>query len=115
VICLQELTLLPYIAVAPDDEATAREMVEDPETGPTATFARELPTETGAVLHASLYQRDALLSMGCHFGQGYYYSMPLEAEDFRWLLHQLVRLSLSKPDLGPFIGSCYRAMRIKFR
>lgn len=58
VICLQELTLSPYIAVVPDDEATAREMVEDPETGPTATFAREWAAETGAVIHASLYERD---------------------------------------------------------
>lgn len=29
---------------------------------------------------------DALVDMGCRIGQGYYYSMPLEAEDFRWLL-----------------------------
>ena len=30
--------------------------------------------------------RDALLEMGCQLGQGFYYSMPLAAEDFRWLL-----------------------------
>jgi EAL domain-containing protein (putative c-di-GMP-specific phosphodiesterase class I) len=30
--------------------------------------------------------RDALLEMGCRFGQGYYYSVPLAVEDFRWLL-----------------------------
>ena len=37
---------------------------------------------------------DALMAMGCHFGQGFYYSMPLEAEDFRWLLEQRSRLPL---------------------
>jgi diguanylate cyclase (GGDEF)-like protein/PAS domain S-box-containing protein len=30
--------------------------------------------------------RDALIAMGCRIGQGFHYSMPLEAEDFRWLL-----------------------------
>jgi diguanylate cyclase (GGDEF)-like protein/PAS domain S-box-containing protein len=29
---------------------------------------------------------EALLQMGCEIGQGFYYSVPLEAEDFRWLL-----------------------------
>jgi diguanylate cyclase (GGDEF)-like protein/PAS domain S-box-containing protein len=29
---------------------------------------------------------ELLLQMGCDIGQGFYYSMPLEAEDFRWLL-----------------------------
>jgi len=33
-------------------------------------------------------ERDALLEMGCRIGQGFYYSMPLEVEDFRWLLEQ---------------------------
>jgi diguanylate cyclase (GGDEF)-like protein/PAS domain S-box-containing protein len=31
-------------------------------------------------------ERDALLGLSCRLGQGYYYSMPLETEDFRWLL-----------------------------
>lgn len=31
---------------------------------------------------------DALLEMGCHLGQGYYYSVPLAVEDFRWLLEK---------------------------
>lgn len=31
---------------------------------------------------------DALLEMGCRLGQGYYYSVPLAVEDFRWLLEK---------------------------
>jgi diguanylate cyclase (GGDEF)-like protein/PAS domain S-box-containing protein len=38
---------------------------------------------------------DALLKMGCHVGQGYYFSMPLAAEDFRWLLQRGDSLPLS--------------------
>lgn len=36
-----------------------------------------------------------LLAMGCRFGQGYYFSMPLEAEDFRWLLEWRSTLPLN--------------------
>ncbi|MDZ7748715.1 MAG: bifunctional diguanylate cyclase/phosphodiesterase [Halofilum sp. (in: g-proteobacteria)] len=39
--------------------------------------------------------RDALLELGCRVGQGFHYSMPLEAEDFRWLLEQGTALPLS--------------------
>jgi len=58
VICLQELTLSPYFAITPDDQETARAAAEDVENGPTATFAREMAAEVGAVVHASLYEHD---------------------------------------------------------
>ncbi len=38
--------------------------------------------------------RDALLEMGCRTGQGYYYSVPLAAEDVRWLLEKRSPLPL---------------------
>ncbi len=44
--------------------------------------------ESGAV-------SDALLAMGCRSGQGFFYSMPLEAEDFHWLLEQRSKLPLT--------------------
>lgn len=57
VVCLQELTLSPYFAVVPDDpEAAGR--AEDVGDGPTTDFARDMAAETGAVVHASLYERD---------------------------------------------------------
>ena len=37
----------------------------------------------------------ALLEMGVRIGQGFYYSVPLEAEDFRWLLEKHSHLPLS--------------------
>jgi len=38
----------------------------------------------------------ALLAIGCRSGQGYFYSMPLEAEDFCWLLEQRSLLPLGR-------------------
>ncbi|NIW86587.1 MAG: hydrolase [Gammaproteobacteria bacterium] len=58
VICLQELTLSRYIAVRPDDRGAAQMMIEDLEQGPTAAFTRRMAAEVGAVVHASLYERD---------------------------------------------------------
>jgi N-carbamoylputrescine amidase len=54
-VCLQELTLSPYFAVDAAPEALARaEAIPD---GPTSAFARRLAAETGAHVHASLYER----------------------------------------------------------
>lgn len=58
VICLQELTLSPYFAIAPDDREAAARYIEDVEGGPTTTFARAMAAETGATIHASLYEHD---------------------------------------------------------
>ena len=56
-VCLQELTLSPYFAIS--DAGPGAQGVE-PETlpgGPTHAFAAELAAETGAYVHASLYER----------------------------------------------------------
>jgi N-carbamoylputrescine amidase len=58
VVCLQELTLAPYFAIAPDDREAAEAYVEDVGDGPTTEFATRMAAETGAVVHASLYERD---------------------------------------------------------
>jgi N-carbamoylputrescine amidase len=57
IVCLQELTLSAYFAVTADGPAAAGVEPEVLETGPTATFARSMATETGAYIHASLYER----------------------------------------------------------
>ena len=49
--------------------------------------------------------RDALLEMGCTLGQGYYYSVPLVAEDFRWLLEKRSPLPLAAPDTSDARGA----------
>ncbi len=58
VICLQELTLAPYFAVVPDDQEAARTYAETIGDGPTTELARLMAAETGAVVHASLYEKD---------------------------------------------------------
>jgi N-carbamoylputrescine amidase len=56
-VCLQELTLSPYFAVAPDavDEALAR--AEPIPGGPTTELAARNAREHGIHVHASLYER----------------------------------------------------------
>jgi PAS domain S-box-containing protein/diguanylate cyclase (GGDEF)-like protein len=39
---------------------------------------------------------EALLAMNCPLGQGFFYSMPLETEDFQWLLEQRSTLPLTE-------------------
>ncbi len=56
VVCLQELTLSPYFAITPDG-AQALEIAPEPlEDGPTIAFARRAAAESGAYVHASLYE-----------------------------------------------------------
>ncbi|HEY1778106.1 MAG TPA: nitrilase-related carbon-nitrogen hydrolase [Solirubrobacteraceae bacterium] len=56
-VCLAELTLSPYFAVNPRETDASATEPEDLETGPTRAFAAELAAETGAHLHASLFER----------------------------------------------------------
>ena len=56
VVCLQELTLSPYFAITPDG-AEALDIAPEPlEDGQTITFARTAAAESGAYVHASLYE-----------------------------------------------------------
>jgi N-carbamoylputrescine amidase len=57
IVCLQELTLSPYFATTPEGPHAGGAEPEDLETGPTVSFAAELAVETGAYVHASLYER----------------------------------------------------------
>jgi len=63
-------------------------------------MARALDAEVIAEGIESKAIASALLEMGCLYGQGFYYSMPLESEDFRWLLHQRSKLPLIAPGDG---------------
>jgi N-carbamoylputrescine amidase len=57
-VCLQELTLSPYFAIVPDAQETARARAEVVGDGPTTAFAGQMAAETGAHVHASLYEHD---------------------------------------------------------
>jgi len=55
-VCLQELTLDPYFAVNEQVAAGASRYRESVTDGPTSRFVRRLAAETGAAVHASLYE-----------------------------------------------------------
>jgi N-carbamoylputrescine amidase len=57
VVCLQELTLSPYFAVDPAGPSAAGAEPEELPGGPTFNFAARMARETGAHVHASLYER----------------------------------------------------------
>jgi N-carbamoylputrescine amidase len=57
IVCLQELTLSRYFAITPDGPEAAGATPEPLQTGPTITFARRLAADTGAYVHASLYEQ----------------------------------------------------------
>jgi N-carbamoylputrescine amidase len=56
-ICLQELTLSRYFAIDPDGPRAAGAAPEELPGGPTFGFAARMAAETGAHVHASLYER----------------------------------------------------------
>ncbi|MFX9042653.1 nitrilase-related carbon-nitrogen hydrolase, partial [Acinetobacter baumannii] len=68
IVCLQELTLSPYFAITPDGpgEATGA-YPEELAGGRTFAFAARLAAETGAHVHASLYERDGAAEDGLGF------------------------------------------------
>ncbi|WP_018173994.1 MULTISPECIES: GGDEF domain-containing phosphodiesterase [unclassified Thioalkalivibrio] len=78
------------------DEPFNRSIVET-----VASLARAIDADIVAEGVESAAVAEALLEMGCPFGQGYYYSMPLEAEDFRWLLERRSRLPLARSNPPP--------------
>jgi len=55
-VCLQELTLSAYFAVGPGGPAASGVVAESVADGPTRTFAARLAAETGAHIHASLFE-----------------------------------------------------------
>jgi N-carbamoylputrescine amidase len=57
IVCLQELTLSPYFAITEDAVEEAAAFAEEIPGGPTTAFAAEMAAETGAWVHASLYER----------------------------------------------------------
>ena len=56
VVCLQELTLSPYFAITPDGAEALGVTPEPLDDGQTITFARKAAAESGAYVHASLFE-----------------------------------------------------------
>ncbi|MFP4252688.1 MAG: EAL domain-containing protein [Guyparkeria sp.] len=74
------------------DDSFSRNIVET-----VIMLARALDADVIAEGIESAAVSDELQAMGCRFGQGFHYSVPLESEDFQWLLEQRSPLPLSQP------------------
>jgi sensor c-di-GMP phosphodiesterase-like protein len=61
------------------------------------SMARDLGLDVLAEGIETQRQRDFLIEEGCRSGQGYLFSMPLNLEDFAWMLGQRTSLPLSGP------------------
>ena len=61
-VCLQEMTLLPYCAIVPGGPAAVGIHPEPLPGGPTWEFVRELALELGVFVHASVYEADAAVA-----------------------------------------------------
>jgi N-carbamoylputrescine amidase len=61
-VCLQELTLLPYCALLPGGPDEAGVQPEPLPGGPTYALAADLAREHGVVVHASLYEADVAVA-----------------------------------------------------
>jgi len=81
------------------DQGFVRHMLDDAYSRTVVQTVMELAGALDAAVVAEGVEdaavRDALLGMGCRIGQGFHYSMPLAAEDFRWLLSQRSPLPLA--------------------
>lgn len=74
------------------DQGFVRRLPEDPYSRDIVRTVMGLAAALGAEVVAegieSAEVRNILLELDCRYGQGYYYSMPLAGEDFRWILEQ---------------------------
>ena len=74
IVCLQELTLSPYFAITEDAIEEAEGWAEEIGDGATSEFARRMAIETGAYVHASLYEKADVGGLGYNtavcFGPG---------------------------------------------
>ena len=80
------------------DQAFVRQLVVNSNDVPIIrammTLARNLRIEVVAEGIETTMQRDFLADEGCRFGQGYLFSVPLNAEDFGWMLENDIRLPI---------------------
>jgi len=98
------LQTLP-VSVVKIDQTFVRQMVIDSSDASIVraitAVARGLGLEVVAEGIETASQRDFLRVEGCNIGQGYLFSLPLTAEDFRWLLRIDATLPLGSEDTSP--------------
>jgi diguanylate cyclase (GGDEF)-like protein/PAS domain S-box-containing protein len=79
-------TFVRQLVVESSDAAIVRAMIGLSRSLGIKIVAEGIETET---------QRDFLLDEGCEIGQGYLFSLPLNAEDFGWLIQRNMTLPIS--------------------
>jgi len=81
------------------DRIFVRQLVADSSdaliVGAITSLARSLKIGLVAEGIETVEQRDFLIAQGCPTGQGYYFSLPLAAEDFAWMIKQKTVLPIS--------------------
>ena len=81
------------------DQGFIRDVLHDPYCRDVVRYVLALADALGSdVVAEGIESEDVettLLELGCKLGQGYFYSMPLESEDFSWMLDQSGALPLS--------------------
>jgi EAL domain-containing protein (putative c-di-GMP-specific phosphodiesterase class I) len=82
-------SFLGHLAFGSSDALIVRSMI---------TMARSLGLDVLAEGIETERQRDFLIEEGCRIGQGEFFSLPLSAEDFAWLLEQRASLPLTGAD-----------------
>ncbi len=80
------------------DYAFIKDMLTDDYSHTVVQTSIQLATSLGAEAIAegieTLAQRDELIALRCPQGQGFYFSIPLQEEDFRWLLQEHTTLPI---------------------
>ena len=88
------------------DQTFVRHLVVDSKDGAIIRAMIALSRDLGVAIVAegieTAMQRDFLRDEGCEIGQGYYFSMPLAAEDFAYIAKHVTCLPVArKPDTAP--------------
>lgn len=88
---LQYLQAYPFDEIKVDRAFVSR-ITAEPYSDAVVRMVQAIAGTLGATVVAegieSRAQREALLRAGCRIGQGFYFSVPLEREDFTWLLSE---------------------------
>jgi len=86
------------------DRAFVSRILDDAYSREVVSSVLGLAAALGAEVVAEGIESDAvraeLFKLGCRIGQGYYFSVPLEIEDFSWLLQQRTTLPLGAAANG---------------
>ena len=87
------------------DYAFIKDMLTDDYSHTVVQTSIQLANSLGAVATSegidTTAQREELIVLGCPQGQGFHFGIPLQEEDFRWLLHEHATLPVPEAPMTP--------------